>query len=176
MRSARPPKAPRAPRPDGPVLRPLLFALVWSLVVTGCEIAALALRGEALSGRLLGVIAIFATGSLLGGLTAWPIARLLTFARRRNRARACFAAMTLSLAVTTTAITGFLFYLQFAQYYGQWHTDRPSLRMLWETIFTSATSSYIFAVAGIRPLLPVLLPALLVAALAFARIEPRRSV
>lgn len=68
------------------MLRPLLFAACWSLVVTGCEIAALALRGEALSGRLLGVVAIFATGSLLGGLTAWPIARLLTFARRRNRA------------------------------------------------------------------------------------------
>lgn len=53
--------------------------------------------------------------------------------------------MTLSLAVTTTAITGLLFYLQFAQYYGQWHTDRPSWRMLWETVFTSgqraATSS-----------------------------------
>lgn len=158
------------------MIRPLVFALAWSLVLTGFETGALALRDEALSGRSLAVVAIFAVGSFVGGLLAWPLATLATFARRRHRRRARFAAMIVALAVLTAGITGFLFYLQLAQYYGQWHTDRISFRMLWETMFTAATSSYIFGVIGIRPLLPLLLPALLGAALVFARIEPRGLV
>jgi hypothetical protein len=144
--------------------------------VTGLEAGVLTLRAEALTGRSLGVVAIFAVGGFAGGLAAWGIASLLTFRRRRHRTSARFAAMVVALAVATAAATAFLFYLQFNTYYAQWHTDRPSFRMLWETIFTSATSSYIFVVMGIRPLLPVLLPALLAAGWIFARIEPRRRV
>jgi magnesium-transporting ATPase (P-type) len=151
-------------------LRPLLFALVWSGTISAC-VAMLTLgRGEALSGRSVAVIAVFFVGSFLGAWMSWGIARLLTWRRRRRSAR--FAAMVVCLSVLTASLTAFLFFLQLRGYYASSHTHELSVRMLWEQVFTGATTAYIFGVMGARVLLPFMLLPLFAASWYFARIEP----
>jgi hypothetical protein len=151
-------------------LRPLLFALAWSVTICAC-VALLTLgRGEALSGRSLAVIAVFFVGSFLAGWIAWGAASLLTMRRRQRSAR--FAAMVVCLSVATAGLTAFLFFLQLRGYYASTHTHELSVRMLWEQVFTGATTAYIFVVMGVRVLLPVMLLPLFAASWYFARIEP----
>ncbi|MBA4610512.1 hypothetical protein H1W37_02505 [Stappia taiwanensis] len=155
-------------------VRPFLFALVWTLIIAGLAAALTLGREEALSGRSLAVIAVYATGSFTGGLISWGIARLVTLRRPHRSAR--FAAMLICLTVTTAGFSAFLFYLQLRAYYAAWHAHDFSYRMIWEQLFTGATTAYIFGVMGARRLLPFAIVPLLAASWYFARIEPRRRV
>ncbi|SDU22862.1 hypothetical protein [Stappia sp. ES.058] len=155
-------------------MRPLLFALVWSGTISACVAMLTFGRGEALSGRSLAVIAVFAVGSFFGAWLAWGAARILTWRRRRRSAR--FAAMVVCLSLGTAGLTAFFFFLQLRGYYADWHTHELSYRMFWEQVFTGATTAYIFGVMGARVLLPFMLLPLFAASWYFARIEPGRRV
>ena len=153
-------------------LRPLVFAIVWASVMTAAvAVLTLGLRAEAVSGRTLAVLLVFATGSLIGALLAWLAARVLSWPRR-HRIAARFAAMVITLSLGTAGITAFLFFLQLRIYYLPWHANEISAQMFWETIFTAAGTAYIFGVMSARLLLPVMLLPLFAAAWFFARIEP----
>ncbi len=157
-------------------MRSLAFATAWALLIAGLAALLAHWRGEALSGRSAAVVAVFAAGSFLGAWCAWGMASLVTLRRRKARGPARFAAMVLFLSVGTAAFAAFFFFLQLRAYYSEWHTTRISFRMLWEQVFTAATTSYIFGVMGARPLLPFALGPLLAFSLYFARIEPARRV
>lgn len=157
-------------------MRSLAFAIAWALVIAGLAALLAHWRGEALSGRSAAVVAVFASGSFLGAWCAWGAASLVTLRRRKARGPARFAAMVLFLSVGTAAFAAFFFFLQLRAYYSEWHTQRISYRMLWEQVFTAATTAYIFGVMGVRALLPFALVPLLAFSLYFARIEPRRRV
>ena len=80
--------------------------------------------------------------------------------------------MSFTLILGTAGITAFFFFLQYRLYYAQWHDQSFSEMWIVQMLFTGATAVYIFAVSGLRMLLPFGLPVLFGAALVFAR-KPR---
>lgn len=157
-------------------MRSLAFAIAWALLIGGLAALLAYWRGEALSGRSAAVVAVFLAGSFLGAWCAWGVASLVTLRRRRARGAARFAAMIVCLTLGTATFASFFFFLQLRAYYSQWHTHEISYRMLWEQVFTAATTAYIFGVMGVRALLPFAFVPLLAFSLYFARIEPPRRV
>ncbi|MBL6431496.1 MAG: hypothetical protein HPM95_11395 [Alphaproteobacteria bacterium] len=111
-----------------------------------------------MSGRSLAVIAVFCVGSVLaagspgGGSTADMAAQAAL--------RPICGDGRLPVDCDRR-LTAFLFFLQLRGYYASSHTHELSYRMLWEQVFTGATTAYIFVVMGVRVLLPVMLLPLL---------------
>lgn len=157
-------------------MRPLVFAIAWAALIGLMQTALLAWRGEALTGRSAAVVLVMTASGFLGAVCAWGLASLLTFRRRKGRLPARFAAMMLSLTLGTAGFAALGFFLQLRAYYSDWHTTTISMQMFWEVAFTAASSSYVFAVLTVRPLLPFALLPLLAFSWYFARIEPSRRV
>lgn len=113
------------------------------------------------------VVAVFYA---LGGALAFPfglfLARLVSAGMRRETA---FAAMLLSLAVATMAVTAGLFSLQYRSYYAQWHADAFTRIWFLQFVFTVAAALYQFAVLGLRLYFPIGFVALLAVSAWFAR-------
>lgn len=146
-----------------------LFAPLYGAAVTGSVVAHMAWYNQAYGLRMLAVIILFALGGTVGGFLAWVFAATVAGARPRS---ARFAAMCFALILATAGITAFFFFLQYRLYYAQWHDQSFSEMWIVQMIFTGASAVYIFAVSGLRMLLPFGLPVLFLAALVFAR-KPR---
>ena len=157
-------------------MRPLVFAIAWAVLICLTETALTFWRGEALTGRSAAVVAVFTVSAFLGAFCAWGTASLMTFRRRKGRLPARFAAMILSLTLGTAGFCAVFFFLQLRAYYSQWHTSTISMEMFWQFAFTGASTSYIFAVMGARPLLPFVFLPMLAFSWYFARIEPSARV
>ena len=116
--------------------------------------------------RIRSVVVLFA----IGGAIAFPfglfLARFLSTAGRRETA---FAAMLLSLAIATIAVTAGLFALQYRSYYAEWHADAFSSIWFLQFAHTVAAAVYQFAVLGLRLYSPLGFVALLAASAWFAR-------
>jgi hypothetical protein len=127
-------------------------SLAWGAVM--CASAALAgvMKSRALNGNFETVIAIFAGGGFVGFVPALTAYRL--FGRGKTRSQR-FSLLFLALAAATIACTSLSYSLIYRSYYAQWHDDFPSLHWLEEQFFTTASSSYQFAVLGLRLFLPL---------------------
>ena len=148
-------------------LRPaLVFAPTYSVAVTASVALHFVWREQGFTTRAGAVMALFALGGLIAAYLSWVIAATIA-GHRHGSVR--FAAMTAILTVGTAGITAFLFFLQFRVYYAQWHAPEFSFLWLIQTMFTGATSVFIFATSGLRLLLPFGLPVLFAGALVFAR-------
>lgn len=128
---------------------------------------------EAFTPRALALIFIFGLGGLSGALTAWPLA--LWIADRRKAATARFAVLFLLLGLGTAGMTALLYFLQFRLYYAAFHQTPFSRDWVLETLVTGANAAYLFAIDGIRILLPAGLPLLVAAALVFVRRRSREA-
>ncbi|MCL6708359.1 hypothetical protein M8R20_15265 [Pseudomonas sp. R2.Fl] len=105
-----------------------------------------------------------------GGAFAWLVALpLVRFLSRDRPAETRFAAALLMLGAGTIAMTAFLFAMQYRLFYAQWHAPFGSRIWMFQFVFTSAGAVYQFAVLGIRPLLPLGGPVLVLTSLLLAR-------
>ncbi|MBD8890338.1 hypothetical protein [Roseibium litorale] len=141
----------RKARPVHP-MSPLLFAVLWCILITGLAGFQLWRSGDALSERSLAVILIFAAGSFAGALFARAFCALCGLFRTQPSAR--FAAMLIGLSTGTVGLSALLHYLQYQSYYSQWHSSPFSRDGLSEIIMTGASSGYIFLVEATPLLLP----------------------
>ncbi len=149
-----------------PLFPTLAGALLWGLAMGSSALATLMLAAWETPYNVRVVIVLFA----IGGAVAFPfglfLARLLSIAERRERA---FAAMLLSLAFTTLAVTSGLFALQYRSYYAEWHADAFSRIWFLQFAHTVAAAIDQFAVLGLRLYSPFGFVALLAASAWFAR-------
>ena len=146
-----------------------LFAPFYGAAVTASVVVHMVRHDQAYGLRMLAVIILFALGGTVGGFLAWVVAATVAGARPRS---ARFAAMSFTLILGTAGITAFFFFLQYRLYYAQWHDQSFSEMWIVQMLFTGASAVYIFAVSGLRMLLPFGLLVLFGAALIFAR-KPR---
>ncbi len=97
-----------------------LARLLWGLAMGGSALVPLVLAEWETPDSIRSVVVLFA----LGGAIAFPfglfLARFLSTAGRRETA---FAAMLLSLAIATIAVTAGLFALHYRSYYAEWHAE-----------------------------------------------------
>lgn len=147
----------------------VLFAPAYSGAVAGAVTLHFVWREQAFNVRAVAVLVLFALGALTAGFLSWLCAAMIAGHRPLS---ARFAAMLISLAVSTAGLTAFLFFLQFRVYYAQWHSSELTLLWLYQLAFTGASAVYIFMSSGLRLLLPFGLPVLFTAAWLFAR-RPR---
>jgi hypothetical protein len=136
-------------------------SLGWALTMASSAALAGLMRSRAFGGNLETVIAVFGIGGLAGFVPALTAYRL--FGRQKSRSQR-FSLMFLALTLATVACTSLTFTLILRSYYAQWHDDFPSLHWFEEQFFTTASSTYQFAVLGLRSFLPLGLPALFFAA------------
>ncbi|NBN63591.1 hypothetical protein [Pannonibacter tanglangensis] len=151
----------------------LLAALIWPLVTAGLAGLHLALAEEPLTPRAVALIGLFAVGGLAGAIVGWPLALWLSDWRRVPSAR--FAALFLCLGLATVGATSLLYFLQFRAYYAQWHQPMLSVGWVIETLVTGLNAAYLFAIDGLRILLPAGLPLLVGAAVVFVRRRQRED-
>jgi hypothetical protein len=135
-------------------------SLAWAMAMAASAALAGAMKSRAFSGNLETVIAVFGAGGLAGFAPALTAYRL--FGRHKARGQR-FSLMFLALAATTIICTSLAYTLVYRTYYAQWHDDFPSLHWFEEQFFTTASSTYQFAVLGLRSYLPLGIIALFLA-------------
>lgn len=155
------------------MLRAFAVSLAWSLALAAAAAVMTVGRGQAITGRALAVIVVFAVAGLVGALVAWVAATLLTWRCRHRSAR--FAAMFACLVLGTAGTAVLQLYWQINLYYSRWHEGGLTVQSLFEFLFTSASAAYVLGVVGTRLLLPWVLPFAFLAAYAFAVAAPSRS-
>jgi hypothetical protein len=149
-----------------PPLRDALgFALVWAAAIIVSTMASALLARHALPPEALRIAVIFGLGAAIAApLCLWFVRAL---ALRAQSAR--FAAAFSSLSLLTLAFTAFLFGYDFWWYFAQWHGDTFTRLWLIQLVFTFASATYQFLVAGLRLYVPFGVFALMAAALLVAR-------
>jgi hypothetical protein len=135
----------------------VLGSLAWALTMAASAALAGVMKSRAFGGNLETVIAVFGIGGLAGFVPALTAYRL--FGRQKTHSQR-FSLMFLALTLPTIACTSLTFTLILRSYYAQWHDDFPSPHWFEEQFFTTASSTYQFAVLGLRSFLPLGLPAL----------------
>ncbi|TXH85295.1 MAG: hypothetical protein E6Q77_00785 [Rhizobium sp.] len=141
-------------------------AVCWGAAMTASAIAALYLRNGLLTSHLTALTLVY----FFGGALSWPILVPLTrrFVRRRPTS-ARFAAFFLALSIGTSAMTAFLFAMDYRWFYARWHAPFGSLIWTFQFLFTGASAVYQFAVLGLTLFLPFGLLCLLAVSAYLAR-------
>jgi hypothetical protein len=135
-------------------------SLGWASVTGASAALAGLMKSRAFGGNLETVIAVFGIGGLAGFVPALTAYRLFGRQKTHNQR---FSLIFLALTLATVACTSLTFTLILRSYYAQWHDDFPSFHWFEEQFFTTASSTYQFAVLGLRSFLPLGLPALFLA-------------
>lgn len=169
-----------APAADGPsgagaVLRWTLRAALRHVPVLALGFAALVplhtvWLEQHVGGRTLITTLVFFLGGLAGGFTAWLLAAPAA------RGRPWSARFSLGLAAHCMLVplaTAFVFFLQYRDYYAQWHHAPLSEIWFWQMGYTGAAAIYFFAVGAVQYMLPFGLPVLVAAGLLLARATRR---
>ncbi len=126
-------------------------AVCWGAAMAASAIAALYLRNGLLTSHLTALALVY----FFGGALSWPILIPLTRRLIRKRpASARFAAFFLVLSIGTTAMTAFLFAMDYRWFYSRWHAPFGSLVWTFQFLFTGASAVYQFAVLGVTLFLP----------------------
>jgi len=127
-------------------------AIAWGSAMAISAQASLWLSVAALTNHYWSLTALAFAGAVL----AWPFSlvafRFIAFKQARE---AAFAAAFLCLTFFTIGITSALFAIIFRSYYAQWHGEPFTKLWLVQTVFTTASALYQFAVLGIRLYLPL---------------------
>ena len=108
-------------------------------------------------GNLVFVTASFAAGGLAAFVPALIAYRM--FGARKSRSQR-LALIFLALTAATILFTNMAFALIYRTYYAQWHGDFLSGDWLRQQFFTTASSTYQFAVIGLRSYFPLGIAAL----------------
>ncbi|NTJ65800.1 hypothetical protein G6M50_02825 [Agrobacterium rhizogenes] len=141
-------------------------AIGWGAAMAASVVAALYLRNGLQTSHLTALMLVY----FFGGALSWPV--LVPLARRFTRQQptgARFAAFFLVLSVGTTAMTAFLFAMDYRWFYSRWHAPFGSLIWIFQFLFTGASAVYQFAVLGLTLFLPLGLVCLIVVSAYLAR-------
>lgn len=138
----------------------LAFAVFHAVAIAAVVAGELVASEMAFGRRALTVIAIFAVGGALGGLTAFPLAYAFS-AGRGPTSR--FSAMLVLLALGTSAFSALAYFLVFRSQYQD--IDVFDL----QTVFVGASAAFTFVASGLPMLLPAGLVLLLLECAAFMR-------
>lgn len=173
--SKNPPIADPAPRSNFKLAlvhwrQSTLFAIIWAVFLALHTIVNLWLSGWQSFSSIANLAMLIFVGSFIGGAlgwlcTIWVAARLVAPKR--------FAAAMVLVLLGTVGITAGLFALQYRLYYSQWHMPAFTIGWFFQFAFTSLSAVYLFAVQGLRLLLPFSPLGLFIAATAFVRFAPR---
>jgi hypothetical protein len=152
-------------RPRSSLRAVLGFSLLYAIgAVVSVAIGCLAAGWQA-DGRLWSFLGIVAAGSFLAAGISWPSAALVS---RRRPPTARFAAMLIGLTLSTALITAFLFFLQHFFAPGMEHAPVFTRWFLVELFYSGLSTTYLFAVTGLRLFFPVGLLVMVLASYAFA--------
>jgi hypothetical protein len=147
----------------------LLFGLLWGAALALHSIGKLYLIGWQEPGSIWRLAILMFTGTSIGGMIGWLCSIWLS-AHRISPKR--FAASLVLILLFTVGTTALLFALQYRLYYSQWHMPTFSAGWFFQVLFTGLSALYLFAVQGLRLLLPFAPIGLIFAALIFSKIAP----
>lgn len=150
----------------------LLFGLVWAGLLSAHAFAKLLWLGWQDTTSITQMSLLIFVGNLLGGTLAWMTA--ITIGAHRISPKRFAVAMVIILVVSI-GTSAFLFAMQYRLYYSQWHMSMFSIGWFFQLVFTGASALYLFAVQGLRLLLPLGPLFLAIAALAFVKWAPTRK-
>ena len=150
----------------------IVFGLLWATFLAIHTTMILWFSGWQMVSSIAYLALLVFIGASIGGALGWFCTIWFT-ARRISQKR--FAAALVLILLGTIGITAGLFALHYRLYYAQWHMATFSISWFFQFAFTSISAVYLFAVQGLRLLLPFGPLGLLIAAVAFVRFAPTNS-
>ncbi len=147
----------------------VLFGTIWSVFLTTHSYVKLSIHGWQDAHSMLQVSVLFLAGTFLGGTIGWFMSILLG-AHRIAAKR--FAVAMVIIPIATIGLTAGLFILQYRLYFSQWHMSAFTIGWLYQLAFTSISALYLFAVQGLRTMLPLAPLVSLLAAFVFVKRAP----
>ncbi len=154
------------------LLQSFLFGIFWAIFLTLHTIAKLYWLGWQNFTSIQNFALLIFFGAFIGGAIGWVIAIWLS-AHRLPAKR--FATSLVSILLFTIGTTALIFVLQYRIYYSQWHMPAFSIGWFFQLLFTGLSALYLFAVQGLRILLPVAPFGLLIAAAIFVKRAPNAN-
>jgi len=150
----------------------ILFGLVWAAFLTIHTISKLFWDGWQDHQSILYLAFLIFTGTFIGGCIGW-FTSIWFSAHRIGPKR--FATTFVLILLFTIGVTAGLFALQYRIYYSQWHMSAFSIGWFYQVIFTGLSALYLFAVQGLRLLLPFSPLGLFIATAIFVKIAPKNN-
>lgn len=148
----------------------LLFGLIWAIFMAVHTLGSLYGQGWQDITSIAKLTLLIFIGALIGGMLGWFLATLLGAHRIAPKR---FAVACVFILLATVGVMASLFALQYRQYFSQWHMSTFSIGWFYQLVFTGASALYLFAVQGLRLLLPFGPVALVLASLYFAKTTSR---
>lgn len=115
------------------------------------------------------LVLLMFVGTSIGGTFGWFLSNCFSAHRVSPKRFATSFVLILLFTVGTTAL---FFALQYRLYYSQWHMPTFSIGWFFQVLFTGLSALYLFAVQGLRLLLPFAPLGLFIAAIIFTKFAP----
>ena len=147
----------------------MLFGLLWGGFLALHTAVNLYLAGWQEASAIWQLALLMLIGTAIGGAFGWLLS--ICFSAHRASPKR-FAASFVLILIFTIGITALLFALQYRLYYSQWHMPVFSIGWFFQLFFTGLSALYLFAVQGLRLLLPVAPIGLIIAAITFTKVAP----
>ena len=148
----------------------IVFGLLWGGFLSLHSAGKLYWSGWQEQSAIWQLALLMFVGTSIGGALGWLLS--IWFSAHRISPKR-FAASFVLILLFTVGVTALLFALQYRLYYSQWHMPAFSLGWFFQVLFTGLSALYLFAVQGLRLLLPFAPLGLFVAAILFAKIGPK---
>ncbi|MEL6751667.1 MAG: hypothetical protein AAFO70_06265, partial [Pseudomonadota bacterium] len=119
------------------------IALLTAVVTYAFAVLGLWSQNWALDGHLLGAVWPYAPAGGLAGLAATWVAPRISKPTRR------FALTAFTIAAVAIGVLAAIYALQYRIYFSQWHAASFSITWIYQTIFTTLGSIYLFLSTGL---------------------------
>ncbi len=147
----------------------IVFGLLWGGFLALHAAAKLYWSGWQELSAIWQMALLMFVGTSIGGAFGWFYS--IWFSAHRVAPKR-FAASFVLILLFTVGTTALLFALQYRLYYSQWHMPTFSIGWYFQVLFTGLSALYLFAVQGLRLLLPFAPLGLFIAAIIFAKTGP----
>lgn len=150
----------------------VLFGLIWGSFLAIHTFVSLHFAGWQELSSILKLTLLIFLGTTIGGAFGWFFS--VCFAAQRIEPKR-FATSFVLILICTIGAVALLFAYQYRLYYSQWHNPVFSKGWFIQLLFTGLSSFYLFAVQGLRLLLPFAPLGLFIASLIFVKRAPTNS-
>ena len=150
----------------------ILFGLIWAAFLAVHTVAKMLWDGWQDHQSIQQLAILIFAGTFVGGSIGWLTS--IWFSAHRIAPKR-FATSLVLILLFTIGVTAGLFALQYRLYYSQWHMSVFTIGWFFQVLFTGLSALYLFAVQGLRLLLPFSPLGLLVATAIFVRFAPRNK-
>ena len=147
----------------------IVFGLLWGGFLSFHAAGSLYWSGWQEPSAIWQLALLMFVGTSVGGSFGWFFS--IWFSAHRISPKR-FATSFVLILLFTVGTTAFLFALQYRLYYSQWHMPTFSIGWFFQMFFTGLSALYLFAVQGLRLLLPLAPLGLFIAAIIFAKTGP----